>query len=196
MKHALALFIAMLMMTGCTAPTSENDTNDSDKQDQTNTNAVLRTGLGIATSFSMQEPAADEAGTATAELTCCAVTLDDQGKITSVLFDTVEGSAIISADGKIELPESVSSKKTLGDSYGMKAISSIGKEWYEQVAALEAYCVGKTVSDVSSMQLTTKESRTGVPAVEELTSSCTISVSSFLEALKSAESHSSARLIG
>ncbi|MGL5295792.1 MAG: FMN-binding protein [Culicoidibacterales bacterium] len=32
-------------------------------------------------------------------------------------------------------------KKSLKEDYGMKAASPIGKEWYEQIAALEAYIV-------------------------------------------------------
>ena len=36
----------------------------------------------------------------------------------------------------------------------MKPASAIGKEWYEQIAALEAYAVGKTPADVAGMKVT------------------------------------------
>ena len=71
--------------------------------------------------------------------------------------------------------------------YGVKKYSSIGKEWYEQVDALEDYCIGKTVSDVSSMQMKEVDGRQGVPAAAELSSSCTISCTQFIDALKKAE---------
>ena len=76
-----------------------------------------------------------------------------------------------------------------GDAYKMKEYSSIGKEWYEQVNALEAYCIGKTVSDVSSMQMKEVDGRQNIPAVAELTSSCTISCDQFIAALKKAEAN-------
>ena len=34
------------------------------------------------------------------------------------------------------------------DEYGMKIASSIGKEWYEQVAAFNEYVIGKTPEEV------------------------------------------------
>ena len=71
--------------------------------------------------------------------------------------------------------------------YGLKKYSSIGKEWFEQVNALEAYCIGKTVSDVSSMQMKEENGKQEIPAAAELTSSCTISCDQFIDALKKAE---------
>ena len=102
-------------------------------------------------------------------VTVCALTLDDQGRIARVLWDAQEG------------PDS---KRQLGDRYGMKAASPIGREWHQQVAALEEYAVGKTPQQVTSMALTDY----GAPAVEELTSSCTISVAGFLKAMEAAVS--------
>ena len=42
----------------------------------------------------------------------------------------------------------VQSKKELGDAYGMKAYSGIGKEWYEQIEYLENWLKGKKISDL------------------------------------------------
>jgi hypothetical protein len=52
---------------------------------------------------------------------------------------------------------------------------------------LEAYCIGKTVSDVSSMQMKEENGKQEIPAAAELTSSCTISCDQFIDALKKAE---------
>ena len=102
-------------------------------------------------------------------VTVCALTLNSDGTIASVLWDAAEGAG-------------APSKKQQGSSYGMGAASPIGKEWDLQVAALEEYAVGKTPRQVASMALTDY----GAPAAEELTSSCTIAVGEFLKALEQA----------
>lgn len=70
----------------------------------------------------------------------------------------------------------------------MKAASSIGKEWYEQAEALEAWCVGKTVAEVVGMPTYDKGDghHTQVPDDVDLKSGCTIDVGSFLEAIQAA----------
>lgn len=100
-------------------------------------------------------------------VTVCALTLDDQGRIARVLWDAQEG------------PDS---KRQLGDRYGMKSASPIGREWHQQVAALEEYAAGKTPAQLAGMALNDR----GAPTAEELTSSCTISVAPLLEALEAA----------
>ncbi len=58
------------------------------------------------------------------------VYIDDAGVIKSVYIDTTYLK-----------DDLYTTKKTLGDDYGMAVASPIGKEWYEQVEALEAYIV-------------------------------------------------------
>ena len=45
------------------------------------------------------------------------------------------------------------SKMELGDDYAMRAASGIGAEWFEQVEALEQYCIGKTPAEVQGIAL-------------------------------------------
>jgi hypothetical protein len=62
----------------------------------------------------------------------------------------------------------------------MLKASAIGKEWFEQMAAFEAWMVGKTVDEVMGLKVMQKdESHTAVPDVPELTSSVTISVEGY-----------------
>ena len=42
-------------------------------------------------------------------------------------------------------------KNQLGDGYGMKQASSIGKEWNEQAAGFCAYVTGKTAAQVAGL---------------------------------------------
>ncbi|MBQ6949019.1 MAG: hypothetical protein IJN41_04970, partial [Firmicutes bacterium] len=59
------------------------------------------------------------------------------GKITSSVIDAVQANVNFDTAGKItsDLSAVISTKNELGDSYGLKKASSIGKEWYEQAAA-------------------------------------------------------------
>ena len=117
--------------------------------------ALAASGLGSVTSMSGSEAAADKAGSVTVNTTMCALELDDAGKITAVSFDIAQNKVGFDATGALtgELTGEHPTKKELGDGYGMKAASGIGKEWFEQVEALEDWCVGKTVSSVSDLYL-------------------------------------------
>ena len=78
--------------------------------------------------------------------------------------------------GKItsDLTAEVASKNELGDAYGMKTASSIGKEWNEQAAAYAAYAVGKTADEVNGTAVTE-----GVPSDTDLAASVTVHIADF-----------------
>ena len=54
----------------------------------------------------------------------------------------------------------------------MAGVSPIGKEWYEQADAYEAYVIGKTGDEVSGIAL----DDAGKPTDETLTAGCTINI--------------------
>ena len=67
------------------------------------------------------------------------------------------------------------------------ASPAAGGEWYEQANAFEAYCIGKTADEVAGMPLgENAHGYTDAPAAEELKSTCTISVTAFLNAIAKA----------
>ena len=144
--------------------------------------AMAATGLGSVTSVS----AAD--GSVSVNTTMCAVTLDDAGKIVAVQFDVVQPKASFDAAGAATFNAGPQTKKELKEGYGMLKASAIGKEWYEQAAALEAWCVGKTVEEVCAMKTFDRGdgSHTMVPDEADLKASVTVSVGDYLEALKKA----------
>lgn len=102
--------------------------------------ALAASGLGSVTSMSGSEAAADKAGSVTVNTIMCALELDDAGKITAVSFDIAQNKIGFDAAGALtsELTGEHPTKKELGDAYGMKGATSIGKEWYEQAEALES----------------------------------------------------------
>lgn len=152
--------------------------------------ALAASGLGSVTTMSGAGAGADKAGSVTINTTMCALELDDAGKITAVSFDIAQNKVGFDATGALtgELTGEHPTKKELGDGYGMKAASGIGKEWFEQAEALEDWCVGKTVEEVVTMPTYDKGDghHTQVPDDVDLKTGCTIDMGSFLNALQEA----------
>ena len=48
----------------------------------------------------------------------------------------------------IDTPDRVQSKQELGDSYGMRGASALGKEWYEHAEGYCSYLRGKTAAEI------------------------------------------------
>ncbi len=196
MKKLLAMILCLVMVLALAACNNGTPNNGDNSNGGANgdtpaapspNGATTRIGLGMAVDSAVSPAEDDDDGRAEAKVTTCALLLDQEGKILSVKFDCTEAIATYNKAGAVTWPDTYKSKKELGYDYGMKKYSSIGKEWFEQVNALEDYCTGKTVSDVSSMQLKEEDGKKGVPAAAELTSTCTISCDQFIEALKKAE---------
>ena len=82
--------------------------------------------------------------------TLVAAVFDKNGNIVRISIDEVESN--IGFDGTGQLADfsagEVRSKKELGDAYGMKAASGIGKEWYQQIESLEKWLEGKAVNTI------------------------------------------------
>ena len=111
------------------------------------------------------------------------------GSIADVKFDTVEAGLAFDSSGTLtgDASQEIHTKKELGDDYGLKAASGIGKEWYEQIDALEEWMRGKMVSDVLGMKVTEREGDgKQLTDEEDLKTSVTISVTDQLRALEKA----------
>lgn len=116
---------------------------------------ALKTGLAILTNISGSAPATSDAnGKADYDVTVVAVTVDENGVIQSCIIDSLGATAEFDAAGVPAAPGTteVKTKNELGFDYGMVAYkaSGIGKEWFEQAAALADFAVGKTVEEVKS----------------------------------------------
>lgn len=95
--------------------------------------------------------------------------------ITSAYIDAVQATVKFNAEGKItsDVAAAVQSKNEIKDGYGMKAISPIGKEWYEQTAAFCAFITGKTLNEAIAVAVN--------PAETDVVASCTIGTDAFLQ---------------
>lgn len=135
-------------------------------------------GLGVVTNMDKSKDAtADKDGQCQAYTTYVAATTDKDGKITASIIDCTQGTVTFDAAGKItsDLTAGVKTKRQLGDDYGMKEASGIGKEWYEQAAAMEAYMAGKTADQVAAIAVN-EDSK---PTDADLMAGCTMAIGDF-----------------
>ena len=95
--------------------------------------------------------------------------------ITSAYIDAVQAKVNFDAAGKVtsDLTVAPQTKNELKEGYGMKGISPIGKEWYEQAAAFCAFITGKTLNEAIAIAAN--------PAETDVIASCTISTSDYLQ---------------
>ena len=198
MKKALfaliALLLATAMLTGCmgtpvvvndcTCP-SEGQTTPTEPTAPVSEGAV-KTGLAVITTAADSTSAtAEAAGAVKLDSTLVAVTVDDEGIITSCTIDSIPATVNVDATGTItsDLAAAVPTKNELGENYGMVAWGGAIAEWDAQVAALCSYAVGKTVDQLKNGAI----DETGkAPEGSELASSATIYLGGFVSGIEAA----------
>lgn len=142
----------------------------------------VRTGLGISSSIS-----GSTEGKAQLYSYIAALTVDSNDTIVDCKIDALQANVNIDENGVVEKLDNIQTKVELGDAYGMKTASSIGKEWGEQATAFANYAIGKTVEEVKGMKTYAKdENHPVVPEEADLVSSVTIDVSHMMEAIDKA----------
>lgn len=176
MKKILALVLALVVCLGAATAMAET------------------LGLGVHTGIGSSKDASvvdgeNYDGTAQVDSTICTVVLADDGTIVSIAFDVAQTRVTFSPEGAITADKAaeIKTKKEKGDEYGMRGVSEIGAEVFEQIASLEEYCVGKTPEEVLSMPTYQRdENHPNVPDDADLKSTVTITVGDFLAALEKA----------
>ena len=148
-------------------------------------------GLGIATGIGSSKSAAEgKNGNAQVDSTICALVLDEEGKIKSVKFDVAQTKIAINEKGEIvaDMAAEIKSKTELGPDYGMQKASPLAEgEWFQQAAAFEAYCIGKTPEEVLGMKTKEKDANhPTVPDEPDVVSTVTMDIGAMLNALKKA----------
>ncbi len=171
MKKLVALVLSLVLVLGCTAALAD------------------KAGLGSITSIgSLGNADADNKGKGQINTTMCAVVVDDEGKIVSVSFDVAQNSINWDATGAVltEANTDAPSKLDKKEGYNMKPASPIGKEWYEQNAFFEEYCVGKTLEEIVA-GIAAEGSTDGLhPSGADVIVGCTMQLGDFVKALEEA----------
>ncbi len=144
--------------------------------------------LGVAVSVEVashsKDATADADGTGYAYAYYTATTFDADGKVTSSVLDASQFSVKFNAKGELTTDLTVPqlSKQVLKEGYGMKASSSLGKEWYEQANAFAAYIKGKTAEEVSAIAVDEKSHATDA----DVLAGTTVSIANFQQVVAAA----------
>ncbi|MDD3335932.1 MAG: hypothetical protein PHI98_10520 [Eubacteriales bacterium] len=150
--------------------------------------ATDKVGVGIVTSTSKSKDAMDgKDGLCQAYSHYAAVAANADGVVTDCKIDSTQGNVNFDATGKLtsDVEARITTKQELGEDYGMRGASAIGKEWFEQANSLAEYAVGKTAADLEGVALDDSNKTTD----EELSASVTVSIDADLGAIVSALSY-------
>lgn len=128
--------------------------------------------LHLAMTASKMEQTSDDALEYDVELG--AVTVDGNNTVTGCFADTLQVKMSIQAGVFTTVSGAVETKRAMGDAYGLKKASGIGKEWYEQAQAFDAYAVGKTATQLSGLTLDSDGKTDAI-------SGCTVGISGMLK---------------
>ena len=155
----------------------------------------VKLGLGHITSIAKSKDlAVDGKGKvvppmAQVDSAIAAVAFDAKGRVVKVNLDSAQSKISFNKDFTVanDLTAKGLTKVELGDGYGMRKASGIGKEWNEQIAELEKWMTGKTVAEIKALKVKQRDAgHPAVPDVPELTSVVTITVQDYIAAVEKA----------
>jgi hypothetical protein len=135
--------------------------------------------LGMHTEQSCQDADGDKNGSNQVETTIFAAAVDANGKVVAASSDCAQVKFTFDNKGAstYDLTKEVSTKKEAGENYGMKAYGGAAKEWFEQAAAFDTACVGKTATEIAAMMGSDNYGNADLKGV-----GCTILVNGFVKA--------------
>ena len=135
--------------------------------------------LGVSTSQTATDATAEAAGSNKLETYLFAAAVDANGKVVAASSDCVEATFEFDATGKaaFDATKEILSKKEKGADYGMVANAGAKKEWFEQAAAFDAACIGKTANEINSLMGADYKGNADLQAA-----GCTVYVSGFVKA--------------
>ena len=180
MKKVLALALAAAMALSMVACGSSEPAAPE---------VTYKTCLGVVVEVAPTNEDAENEKGASAQVTSTivAATFDSNDTIVSVDIDVAQQKASFDLEGQLAGSVDLRTKIEKQGDYGMVGASAIGKEYFEQIDALEAWMTGKTLAEVTGMPTYERDaSHTACPDVEELKASCTITVGDYLKAFAEA----------
>lgn len=139
MKKILALTLMILLVVSMVACGNNDQNNNNTSEPES-----LKLGLGVLADASSSKLEVN--------ISYAAVLVDKDGKIVDCYIDSISATAK-NTDGVLDIADEILSKNEIGDGYGMKTYSGIGKEWYEQAQALADYCKGKTKAEITGIAI-------------------------------------------
>ncbi len=138
----------------------------------------LKLGI-VSTQSGAKDATADAAGANGFETAISATVVNADKKVVATAIDTVAFTVAFDAKGvTTDEAKTITTKRELGDNYGMKAYGGAKKEWYEQIDALATLCVGKTADEITALLA---EDGKGVADVQS--AGCTIAITDVVKAV-------------
>lgn len=202
MKKLLSIFLVfslvMAMLVGCSSPTStpedttpqeDNKPAEQPENKPVNTDGITKIGLGHVTSIGKSKDLEGDSALGQVDTVIAAVAFDGNGKVVKVTIDNAQTKVNFDKDLQVtsDLSSEYKTKVELGDEYGMIKGSTIKKEWYEQIAELEKWMIGRTVEEIKAMKVKERDAaHPSVPDVPELTSLVTITIQDYIAAVEEA----------
>lgn len=197
MKKTLSLVLtsvlAVSVLAGCGSKATPA-ANNKETKPAASASGIAKIGMGHVTSVEKSSDLGTKDGKDVLPLgqvdtIITAVAFDKDGKVVKVTIDNAQTKVEFNKDLtlKSDVKAEGKTKVELGDAYGMVKASSIKKEWYQQIAELEKWMVGKSVADIKGMKTVKKDdAHPSVPDVAELKSSVTVSVEGYIAAVEEA----------
>jgi hypothetical protein len=184
MKKILSIILApvlsMALLAGCGSNGKDSDKKDNKKTDnKTVVGSIAKIGLGHVTSIGKSKDLTEGVASGQVDTVIAAVGFDKDNKVVKITIDTAQTKVEFDQDMKLtsDVNAENKTKVELGDGYGMKKASSIGKEWFEQIAALEDWMMGKTVEEIKAVN--TEDDA-------DLKASVTVGVESYVQVVEEA----------
>ncbi len=190
MKKLLAMLLALVMVLSFAAcgneepaedPSSDVEEPSSDVEEPTDepevTEATYTLGLGTVVSQTVGDKAQVDA-------TMASVVLDAEGTIVAVDLDVAQSKGV-KDDAGVYTAEGFDArtKTEKGPDYGMTVASPIGAEWDAQMAAFEAWAIGKTVDYIANVELVESNGHMVAANEADLYAGCTMQITDFQAAL-------------
>ena len=193
MKKLLAMLLALVMVLSFAAcgqeetpeqPEVENPSEGEETPEEPTepevTEATYTLGLGTVVSQTVGEKAQVDA-------TFASVVLDAEGTIVAIDLDVAQSKGVKDEAGVYTAEGFDARTKTeKGPDYGMTVASPIGAEWDAQMAAFEAWAIGKTVDYVTGVELVEHNGHNVAMNETDLYAGCTMDISAFQAALADA----------
>ena len=85
------------------------------------------------------------------DVSIVALTTDTDRRVTSAIADMAEPALTVVSDGGVTAPDLVKTKLELGEDYGMRGASALGKEWYEHSEGFCDALKGKTRTEIAGL---------------------------------------------
>ena len=190
MKKLLAMLLALVMVLsfaacGNTEPEVEEPEVPSEPEVETPeepevTEATYTLGLGVVVNQTVE-------GKAQVNATMAAVVLDAEGTIVAVDLDVAQSTCPTTEAGAFTAEGFDNRTKTeKGADYGMAPVSPIGAEWDAQMAAFEAWAIGKTVDYITGVELVESNGHMVAANEADLYAGCTMAIGDFQAAVADA----------